>query len=327
MENQKKLNRWLLDHHKELGLKATQVTWVKEWLPGFYDFQVSLSINNKTHIGRGLAENMDLAFTKAGAEAIERAICVENSIGSCGVAVHTYLEKAQLNAKNELIERDRFFCHYLTKTPFQKINIELAKINLEYILAKLNSYGVDLQFFKMTSLNKTKSVVCISKGISSGLVLGLGASENIDIAAKKAFTECLTNTVAAINQLIEPLSLDDFYSKQIVEPDDHRRLYSSTSKLIEQNSWIYKDKNNRDNIKKQNPEFAEESSFKYEILNSNHKILKNSPLTAIRCKNPHFQKSFYGEFDKKYINLNRLQVFSNNPIELNDLNLLPHPLG
>ena len=124
MVDKKKLSRWLLDNYKTLELRSTQFNWVSEWLPGFHDFGVSITIGGRIFHGRGMASHSQLAFEKAGAEAIERAFCYENGISSSGVAAHPQIKLAQIKAQDELIERDRFFCHYLTKTPFQKMSME-----------------------------------------------------------------------------------------------------------------------------------------------------------------------------------------------------------
>ena len=314
---------WALNNHKELQLRVTQLDWVKEWFLNFYDFQVSIFIDGKTHIGRGIGESAHLAFAKASTEAFERAICFENKTSSCGVAAHTNLEYAKLNAKNELIERDRFFCHYLTKTPLKRINPDISTIDFPKISHKLKNLGTKIKVFEMNHLNSTSSIICISQGSKSGWVLGLGASCDKGVAIQKALTECLMNTVAALHGKTLPLDLKEFQSSSRSRPELHRRLYFQESELTQNNQWIFNGENNESYTESIPPE-----SFEYKQLATQNKLLRECPIVVIKCQNPLLQKSFYGNFDLKNINLDRIQKFSKNSIKnISGLNQLPHPLG
>ena len=149
--------------------------------------------------GRGVAQNHRTAFTKAGAEAIRNFICNEYDISPHGVAVHTNDKSAKVNAQNELIERDRFFCHYLTQTPFQKISTEeltsrLKGIDFVHIQKKLEIHSIEIDVFEMAPLNWTRSFLCISRNENSNLTLGIGSiSENYSLAIQEAIIECLMN--------------------------------------------------------------------------------------------------------------------------------------
>lgn len=385
MENKKKLSRWLLDNHKALKLRATQFKWVEEWLPHFHDFEVSIVVDGRTVKGRGIDQNSDLAFTKAGAEAIERAICIGKGLSSCGVAVHTENKLAKINARNELIERDRFFCHYLTKTAFQKKAPELkktpelpnelsgnltgegtgglageltsrltnepasglAEIDFAHLQEKLNTHAVEIQIFEMSPLNSIRSMICIAQGEKTGLVLGLGASENSEVATQKALIECLMNVVAALYGKVFPMSLNKkasalSLSEKVYTPslnenvsspspnhcitqslhqlESHHKLYLKKKNL--DNKWLFE---GSDTLK--NSEFVEPYSFEYAKLETEDSILKEAPLVAVRCVNPYLQEHFYGAFDAKYINPKSLHRFLGKPIKLYELNQLPHPLG
>ena len=316
-------NHWTLNNYKELQLKVTQLDWVKEWPLNFHDFQVSIFVDGKTHIGRGIGRSAHLAFTKASAEAFERAICFENKIPSCGVAAHTNPECAKLNAKCELIERDRFFCHYLTKTPFKKINPDILEIDFPKIRQKLESFGTAIKVFEMNRLNSTRSIICISQGSKTGWVLGLGTSHEKTMAIQKALTECLMNTIAALYGKTSPLNLKKFQSSSTVWPELHRRLYFKASELTQKNQWIFNERNDE-----LHTELIPFESFEYKQLETQNKLLKECPLVVIRCQNSSLQKSFYGNFDPQNINLSRIRKFSKNSSKNTScLNQLPHPLG
>ena len=313
MEN-KKLNAWLLNNHKQLALKATQFHWTQDWMPDYCDLEVSIVLNGKQYVGRGMDKNSDFAFTKAGAEALERAFCFEGNVATCGVAVHTDEKLAKENAQNELIERDRFFCHYLTKTPFKKIDFD----NYCGVQDKLKKYDVVMKIFEMNPLNNITSFVCLCEGERVGLVVGLGSSCKRVVAIEKAVTECLSNTVATLYGKSFSLSFKKFNSIKIYRPKYHRMLYFGERTLIEKNSWILE---GRELSRKK--DWIDENSFQYLRLKGGNNILGECPLVAIKCENNLLQKSFFGKFAQKHINYERIMDFS----KVSDVNYLPHPLG
>ncbi len=322
MENVRQIGLWLLDNHKALGLQAVQMDWIGEWLPRFYDFEVSISVNGKTHTGRGVDQNSYRAFVKASSEAIERAFCFENKISSSGVATHSELALAKRNARDELVERDRFFCHYLTRIPFQEINFDIPEIDFFTIREKLKKRGVNLQVFEMNRLNHIRAIICISSGASAGMTLGLGASLNKFVAAKKAIVECLVNTVAALDGKVIPLSFGQFQSSPSIWPAFHRRLYLKESELAKSNSWMLKGKDDCPST------YMNPYLFKYSKLEAKAGILKECPLITIRCQNASLQKAFFGKFDSKNINWGQMRRFAQGLVkDASCLNQWPHPLG
>src|SRR5579863_6964807 len=99
MADSKGLTSWLLDNAGPLDLRATELTWMRAWgLNDYHDLQVSIAIAGQSFTGRGTAASEELAFLKAGAEAIERAYCAAHGIYSVGVAAHTDEIAAQVNA-------------------------------------------------------------------------------------------------------------------------------------------------------------------------------------------------------------------------------------
>ena len=120
MDNYKKLNSWILANSSKLNLKVERANWTKDWLPGVFDYRSLITLDGVSYRGRGIDKNKDLAFIKSFSEAIERSFCASNGIRSSGVAAHISLKEAQKKAKQELVERDLLFCHFLTKTPITK---------------------------------------------------------------------------------------------------------------------------------------------------------------------------------------------------------------
>ena len=148
MADSKAIGRWLISHRQDLNLQVDRLTWIKDWLPEQNHFNVEISLDGASATGSGIDEIADMAFVKAGAEAIERLICAQNQIRSSGVAAHIDDKMAQENAAHELLERDAFLCHYLTKTPF--IRSQANKNSMyQKIVQKLGPLGVSFQVVKM----------------------------------------------------------------------------------------------------------------------------------------------------------------------------------
>lgn len=315
MENKKELAQWLLNHSKELDLQVKKLSWIKEWYPELSDIEVSIKVNDKVIIGRGIANTPDLAFTKAGAEAIERAVCIENEMNSCGIAVHTDEELARDNAKNELIERDRFFCHYLTQTPFYDLDLSDHDLN---IINKLNELGITLKIYEMSQLNEVKSAIAVSESHHTGFNIGLGASSNQTEAKEKALLECLINTIATHDNKPSRANRDNI----LRAPEDHRHLYYENSDIRRESSWILKAS------VKENTKFnIDESLFNFTHLASNNHLLMSSPLIFIKCSSLALQSSFFGETKKEYLNMQQLSNFSFDELSVSDINFNPHPLA
>ncbi len=232
MADSQKLITWLLNHSDELKLRVTELTWVRDWkLAGVFDFQVSITLHGRTFSGRGTATSEELAFVKAGAEAIERAFCGGLGISSLGVAVHTNAALARQNATQELFERDAFFCHYYSKIPFLDLESDRVR-DFEQkwpaVFQQLRSRKVDCRFFKAGS-NIDPVIVCIFSGLDAarkfGGCIGLG-SHSLEIEAmQSAFFEGLRN--AAVSFLVEDLnsiSESDFLKIEKPSSFDRQRL-------------------------------------------------------------------------------------------------------
>ena len=296
VKNGNKFSKWLLDHYKNLQLEVTQLNWINKWVSGFYDFQLSIYIDGKNYIGHGVDKSIDIAFSKAGKNAVSNAICYEHGIGPGAIAISTNYELANLSAKNKLIALDRLFCHYLTKTPFRTLNNYISGINFSKVQQELKKDEIQIQILEMKSLNSIKSIICLSHGKSTGLVLGLGSSKDKSIAMEKALINCLTNTIAF--------------------------LHGEKINSINKNQWFYARKNIEASDK-----WIDENSFKYSQLKSKNYYLKNIPLVIVKCENNLLQKSFHGEFNLKKLNLRQIDRFEGNHSNIFELNRLQSPLG
>ena len=231
MAHSNELTSWLLENADLLDLRATELTWARDWgLKSYHDFQISIAVDGKRFIGRGTAASEELAFLKAGAEAIERAYCGGLGIHSVGVAAHVDEKSAQENAINEWIERDTFICHFYTKTPFLPVMDLRPQVfeGFSGVVAKLDSFGITLRLFRAESA-RYPVVLAVASGLNAspawGGIVGLGSNSNERASTQSALLEALRNVAAIV--LGDPgqtITNDEFLSLQNPTSTDRQRL-------------------------------------------------------------------------------------------------------
>jgi len=122
------LIEWALSRVDLLSLRIQRNTWTNEWCLGQHDLKASMILGGHSFEGRGFSSNENVALVVAISECIERAVAFANNLStSSGVACHDSVEAARMSAINELIERDRFFCHFFLKHPFLKLKSRRSK--------------------------------------------------------------------------------------------------------------------------------------------------------------------------------------------------------
>jgi hypothetical protein len=321
-----RLIEWTLSHSKELNLKITQLNWVDALYTEMHDFRVSIEVEHNTLVGAGTAKNIDTAFAKAIAEALERAVFLESKHStSNGFAAHPIPEIARHKAKLELIERDAFFCHYLTKTPFLSIEENLLPGNIINVLSKLKIHNVDLRYYQMTTAKDLYSVLAIAnlKNLDMGVIVGLGTNPSLDKAIVHATIECLRSLTPILENPINSnaITLKDF--DHIIKPGplDHSNL--ALSKCF--GTQIEIALNNINTNSKATPPLY--SDIVFDEIRPNSILLKTVPLYFYRASSHALQNLFFGNTTSQLVNISRLSHFLGKPIKFSDLQLLPHPLG
>lgn len=112
------LTRWIADNASDLDLHVDLLHWPSEWMPGFAAIAASIRVQSSVYDGCAVDRSEDAALIKAVVESIERYVKhTHNLPNTSGLAGHITSEQAQENGLCELIERDAFFCHYISGTP------------------------------------------------------------------------------------------------------------------------------------------------------------------------------------------------------------------
>jgi len=254
------------------------------------------------------------------AEAFERAIMRNrNGLSSNGIAAHVDLQKARDAARDELLERDLFLCHYLTLTAFERSRSHPLS-------DRMSAAGVDLRLFSSRASAGIEVAVAVADGRRAahpfGAVVGLGASQDADVAVAKAVRECVPNVLALLEGVASPpLSAVDL--ARLRDPGPHDQLRWSFSPLSI--DGILPLLNGSSRAMPSEPQGAGE--FSYELLHSPGDELGAPPLFVVRCVNEGLQGLFWGAATEDNVNLARLSSFCGRKLSIADINPHLHPLG
>ena len=331
MANSKQLTSWLLENAGRLNLQATEFGWVREWnLRGYHDLQVNIDVAGKTFVGRGTALSEDLAFIKAGAEAIERAYCNGHNIHSTGVAAHTDDKAAKENVRNELNERDAFFCHFYTKTPFVPLpDSRLSELmsNFKGAFDQILPRGISVRLFRAHSKDRPV-IVCVASGIKAspswGGIIGLGSHENEWSAIQAAFLECARNIAAAvINGVRGSMTCEEFERLEKPTASDRQRLALNLDYWREI-SFLFPEKEKAALL--HGREIPGRWPWVIEKLDCPFAELKDAPIVVYHARlDESFGDTLYRSMDRSPTTLRRLSEFRS--VAREQLESRPHFLG
>jgi len=316
---------WILSNSETLSLQVEDLQWIRKSFPGIHDMSVRIQILGKPYEGRGHATTKDVAVQKALAEAIERAMCLQHLDTTNGVAAHYDLELAKKNARNELLERDLFLSHFLTKTPFI-LTPEWRAFLPGEVFADISRAGDSLQIYKMGPTSHGQGIVCLIRGGERwGGVLGLSFGQEHESA------------------LVIKASLEAYryywHRRSHQTLNDHHDLES----FLALPKWRYEDNGrlglNPDYFSRISPLFPEDpmagqraedlvdytsTEFNYREFSLDEIGLKNCPLKVVHCSAAGTQPLLPGPFRPETISRDGLMRFTNGREFTQET--LPHPM-
>ena len=289
----------------------------------FFDYELTVFLSNGSRIiGRGTDQSNEIAVLKAIVECVER-ICVRRSFeNSNGWAGHLNLRSAESNAKLELIERDLYLCHFLTKRPFMKIGIDhiavprWLKETADFLFEK---YNVEICIGRMFGSDTLNAVaIAIFGGLYFGVITSQSCSVSLAAAIEKAAIESLRNAVHEISgdSGSRPLSLGEFSKLKNMGPRNHYLLglHSSSVPLVR---GLYSES-------KISIDDAIPDCFRT-IVFFDKTPSTSIPFHIVKAECELMQKMFFGLPSVEKININRLIDFTNNSnLRYSDVNTHPH---
>lgn len=320
-----KLN-WANCELSQYGFRMKKYSWTQSYLKGFYDFESSFTVDGVNHTGRGIDRRPLVASVKSLCESLESYIMSQGSFvtSSSGLSVHVDRHAAYKHALNEIVERDCFLTHYLTKTPFHTISDDIS--NYVSICTKV---GLNVRFGLGYSAFENLSTVICKIDLSAfdlGFVIGLGTSETLSVAIEKSFLEAYCRSipfVAIVSIKSSPLSRYEFASKKQWCSTDHYRIglcpdNKSMENMFSTKSFVKKykaiDFNSIDLIERN--------------VCDHVPLIAASKFGSVYLTSDKLQRHFTGPTSNSKINQERLSQFRLSlGIVKNVINDIPHPLG
>lgn len=322
MAHSGKLAHWLTENATALDLRVKDLAWVRSWGLALSDIEVSVEVEGRRFRGRGTAESETLAFVKAGAEAIERAYCAGHGIHSVGVAAHTEEPAAKNNAIKELFERDAFFSHFFTRTPFFPLmqQIQVAKW-ASAIISRAEAASVSIKFWQARSSFQSV-IIAVAEGRRAhpawGGIVGLGCEETEEAAMGSALIECARNISAILyGDSPSPISFEVF--SKILDPTSEDRQHLALDPFYwQQVSHLFQSSHGENLVS-----ISSDQEPIVEKLSNPFRIFNSAPLFVYRARFPNPVRPM----DRSPTTLVRLSDFVGRPVTEEQLETLPHFLG
>ncbi|OGR46076.1 MAG: hypothetical protein A2X37_06190 [Elusimicrobia bacterium GWA2_66_18] len=322
------LTAWALANAGRLDLDVVRVTWPEEWLPGYFDYRVSIPLRGIRHVGQGMDRNESAAFTKAVAEAMERA-AVSDLVEPWATAAHLDMEQASHHAYLELLGIDRALCHhfcgiYLRPVPLESI---VARNTLSALSGMLRKHSLSLHVREMRPTRDARACVafCWSEDSHSavpGFVAGFGSGASTETASLHALLECLRSATAifagGIHQEEDLAALAarsdprwHFWMAKTAESLDYVRQTLLASPPGNRGSWEHED--------------VSISNVRFRRIESLDAILPDLPLVVVQAQSEQFMRPQFGSAPLDEPSLRRLERFNGRP--LGTLAPVPHFYG
>lgn len=324
MALEKELIYFIKENAKQLNIKVEMLSWPKKYNMNLSDTSVSFSYEGHSYEGRGTASNSNLAVTKAFSEALER-FCVDHYKlkNSNGVSIHSSKKQGKLIATNELLERDLFFCHFLTKTKISHLEISAPSILLKSATELVTSFGAKLHLYQMSSYKNHGICIIIDGRHKSkapfGLILGTSYNSDLNSAIESALHECLRDFASIIENGINAITVDQFNDLHQASPKEHLLLARN---LDYANQFLNIITDNKKRF------ISSPENFNIEINEFElPKPFSKLPLSFYTAQSKDVQGLFFGKSVPEKLNIKRLEQFSGGAVYHADINLLPHPFG
>lgn len=340
MDDSQRVIQWILEHAHQIQLSVKAYNWseVINTDCGIKDCQASIIFNNKKYIGRGTALNEDDSFLKAIGEAFDRYLFdLSDQLTTNGFAIHSTPTNAKVNAISELIERDRFFCHFLTETPFYESKIKINDLPINNnIFQFLEKNNINYGMFEMRKLNNYSSFIFFAEGLkhnpSFGFSFGLGCNLDPKKAACSSIIEGLVNLLFRIdNSNYNSLSLTEFLNQaneylngnpnKIDILKNHEKLAFNLDYFLKIKHLFQNARPESENV----PEVFDENLIKVNHL-SWPEELKTIPLFGCHAESDHLQNIYFGPTTENNLNFQQLSRFIGKTITWQQIQKLPHPL-
>ncbi|MDQ3233486.1 MAG: YcaO-like family protein [Pseudobdellovibrionaceae bacterium] len=277
-------------------------------------------------VGFGYGATHEQAALVAIAEIIERCVLIANgSLTSNGFAVHTDQLLSQRAAAFELLERDAYLCHHLTREPFlplvlsQKLREEAP--SLAELLSLEESRGLQIKLGKMKALGIGNAVVLAVDGSRAmppfGVITASAYDVNLSRACERAAREAMSELAYRIcNSAWLTLTLEEFKNLDSVKPQHHGQYAIARNK----EGWLKE----MFATERDQPVRGDDPVIRLTRLEIPEE-LGSVQIHAYRATSPDVQTLFFGLPSPSVLNFRRLESFCRRKIGFEELEtVIPH---
>jgi len=325
---------WINEFNARLGLEYSMFDWTRELQDELYDVQCSFTSAGKNLIGRGTDKDRESAIVKATAECLERYFLdrIAEANSSNGVAIHAERQAAEFNALCELLERDSFFCHFLTKTPFGLIDLANIKDSslCGSIISLLESKGAEVRFARMQTDSRFNGVICAIFGAHSnngfGMTIGTSVKRTLEESISAALLESARSAVGYLSMKSDELKALRKSARGICSTPEYHLLVGLDPNYAEKFKREYFDNTS---LPAGNSELdlSSVSISTFMPLLSEAAAGMNPPLYLSRASSSNLLNLYFGDFVSSARNLNRLGNFLGRDFSAENINRDVHPFG
>jgi hypothetical protein len=325
---------WINEFNQKLGLEYSMFDWTRELDDELYDIQCVLGSTEKLLAGRGTDKVKELAIVKATAECLERYFLdrLTEADSSNGVAIHPERQAAELNALFELLERDAFFCHFLTKIPFYSIGESKVQESAlcSGLLDLLKSKGAEIRFGQMRTDSRFSGVVCAIFGTHSangfGMTLGTSVKRTLEESILSALLESARSAVGYLSMPSDELIALRKSATGICSTPEHHLMVGLDPIYAEKFKKEFFDDTPLP-VDNSEIDLSSVTISTFMPLLDDSSTGMNPPLYLSRACSSNLLSLYFGDFVASQKNLTRLGQFLGREVSHNDINKDIHPFG
>jgi hypothetical protein len=315
MANNSALIDWVLPKISALNINISRAQWVDKWLPGYFDYRVTMPFNGEVCVGRGIAKSEILSFEKAITEVFERASVKFPQFVGCswGTAGFPDFDGAKKRAYFELLAIDRVLCHHFCKKKIKPVPLFVLNDRLTLKVLEKNLFKNKIQFnlYELTPAMDARVVVALASGKESshpvpGFVAGFGSGENLSDIALQATLECLRTAIAVfVEGERSEVALDSLKNKkspwwhiwmlQTIESENYVREYLLPKTEAQENVL---------------PEDLSGSDIEFHAINTLKNMFSDIPVVFVQARSNKLLSPQFGDFVADCKTIKRLENFS-----------------
>lgn len=324
MASQENAITWLLANASAFNLKIHRFFWIESALPGWHDVALSVELDGRLISSRATDQDEDLALCKAAAELAERMFVRPTSIETTnGFAAHLDRNKAIESAQFEIVERDSFFCHYLTRTPFEPIAESIFESSQFRSVRKwAEGFGIQVRMHSLSEFG----VLCVLDGLTASPAFGIRIGSAVRSNQQQAALAAIIEAARSLSQILNLATIPSISVKEFEELEKPNLYDHGCVGLdLEYGKKFVETFLSEFHVQRLPLNYLSSDDIDASEITAYPPELTNSPFVIARARKEVAQDIYIGKVDVHKINLTRVCQFLGRTISFANINKIPHP--